>query len=190
MNTKKNYIILTIGILAIGISVIGITFAWYSYSNATSSIKGSTTSEKPTIIFKQSEYVSMSNIMPINEEDRYNYGEINSFLVTLEENLEKYENTIEISLINIKIDNELKNTNYRYELLENDVVVVSGDFSLLESDKLILIPNKIINVSSYPYTYNYKLVIWLNDDGEIQNNLMNKEFSAKINVVSASKKKG
>ena len=145
MNTKKNYIILTISILAIGMSIVGVTFAWYSYSNATSIVKGNTIKDKPTIVFKQSEYISTSNISPIKEEDRYNYGEINSFMVSLDENLSKYDNTLEISLENIKIDNELKNINYRYELLENDIIISSGNFSTLEDNRLVIMPNKIIN---------------------------------------------
>ena len=47
----------------------------------------------------------------------------------------------------------------------------------------------IIEPSNYPQTYNYELYIWLKEDGTNQNNLMNKGFSAKINVSSALKKK-
>ena len=49
-------------------------------------------------------------------------------------------------------------------------------------------PMKTITSETYPVTYNYDLFIWLSDDGSNQNELMNKVFSAKVNVNSATKK--
>ena len=46
----------------------------------------------------------------------------------------------------------------------------------------------VLSPTSYPQNYNYELYIWLSDDGTNQNNLMNKGFSAKVSVNSATKK--
>ncbi len=189
MNTKKNYIVMSLAILAIGFSLIGVTFAWYSYSNAEGRASGSGISEKPSVVFAGTEYIDVSNIMPILDEDRYNYGERNSFVVTVPATLEKYEISIQINLVDISISDELKIDDMKYELLQNDIIVSSGDFSSLEGNVLSILPNQIINVPNYPYSYNYRLIIWLSDNDGDQNYLMDKELRAKINVISAVKKR-
>ena len=189
MNLKKITIILSITIAVfIGI-LFGSSYAWYAYNNAETKIIGSTIKEKPTVIFSQTEYVYSKNIMPIKDEDRYNYANKNSFTITLGENLKKYETAIEISLKDIAMSNELKISNYKYELLQDGLLVSSGDFSNINnSTSMILMPMKKISTTSYPKTYLYELYIWLSDDDSNQNALMNKGFNAKINVNSTIKK--
>lgn len=189
MNTKKKYIILSLGILAIGISLVGITFAWYSYSNAESKANASGKTEKPSVVFSQTEYIETTNIMPILDQDRYNYGTNNSFIINVSDRLKYYEIALQINLVDIEISPELKINNFKYELLENDIIVSSGNFSNLKENNLEILPNKVLDISTYPYAYNYKLIIWLSEDGSDQNNLMDKEFKARINVISATKKK-
>lgn len=189
MNTKKNYIILSLAILAIGFGLVGITFAWYSYSNAESRVNASSLREKPTVVFSQTEYIESSAIMPIKDEDRYNYGTKNSFIVNILENLKKYDIALQINLVDISMSSELKMNDFKYELLENGVIVSSGNFSNLDSDTIEILPNKTLNVLNYPYAYNYELIIWLSENNGDQNNVMNKNFKARVNVISAVKKR-
>ena len=189
MTFKKNIIVLSITIsIFIGI-LFGSSYAWYAYNNAESKIGGSTIKEVPTVIFAQTEYLSSKITMPIKDEDRYNYANKNSFTITIGEDLRKYETAIEISLKDINMSNELKNSNYKYELLQDGILVAKGDFSSINnSTSLKMIPmTKLVN-DIFPRTYTYELYIWLSDDGTDQNYLMNKSFSAKINVNSAIKK--
>lgn len=189
MEFKKFIIVLSITIAILISIMLGISYGWYAYSNAESTIEGSTKKEAPTVIFAQTEYVFSKVSMPIYDADRYNYANKNSFTITLGENLANYENGIEISLKDIAMSQELKNNNYKYELLQDGNIVSSGDFSNIGSDtNLNLMPMTILTPKTYPITYNYELYIWLSDDGSNQNNLMNKVFSAKINVNSAIKK--
>ncbi len=127
--------------------------------------------------------------MPIKDEDRFNYANKNSFNITVGENLKNYEVAIEISLKDVAMANELKIPNYKYELLQDGKLVSSGNFSNIgNANTLKIMPmTKITNVT-YPQTYTYELYIWLSDDGTDQNNLMNRGFSAKVNVNSAIKK--
>lgn len=189
MTFKKITIVLSITIaIFIGI-LFGSSYAWYAYNNAESKIGGTTIKEVPTIIFAQTEYLSSRITMPIKDEDRYNYANKNSFTITLGEDLKRYEVALEISLKDINMSNELKNKNYKYELLQDGMLVASGDFSAIDnSTTLKIMPmTKIVN-DLFPRTYAYELYIWLSDDGTNQNYLMNKNFSAKINVNSAIKK--
>ena len=189
MELKKLLIILTVVFTTIIIIMMGVSYGWYAYSNAESEISGTTINETPTVIFKQTEYITSNINSPIYDEDRYNYATKNSFTVTLGENLKEYETGLEISLENIKISEELKTINYKYELLENGKTISQGNFeSLGDATSIKLLPMTKIIPQSYPTTYNYEFYIWLSEDETNQNNLMNKNFSAKINVNSAIKK--
>lgn len=172
----------------VGIS-FGASYAWYAYKNAETNIGGSTINETPTVIFGQTEYISSSTSVPIYDEDRYNYANKNSFTVTLNENLKDYQVGIKILLNDILMADVLKNSNYKYELLENGVSVANGDFSMLGNNRdLEIMSTKVLVPVTYPTTYSYELLIWLSDDGTVQNDLMNKGFRAKVNVVSAIKR--
>lgn len=189
MEFKKIIVILLITITIIIGIMFGVSYGWYAYSNAESKISGTTIKEVPTVIFAQTEYISSSQTMPIYDNDRYNYANKNSFTITINENLKDYQIGIEISLINISMASELKIPNYKYELIQDGVVVSKGDFSSLgQATTLTLLPTTLVNPNTYPQTYTYELLIWLSDDGTNQNNLMNKGFSAKVNVNSALKK--
>lgn len=190
MEFKKLIIILTITITLIFAIMMGVSYGWYAYTNAESTLTASTIKEKPSIIFAQTEYIKLINIAPIYDEDRYNYASKNSFNITIGENLQKYETAIELVLTNIEMDEELKIANYKYELLQDGKVVANGNFENIGfSTSVVLMPMTLIKPSNYPKTYRYELYIWLSEDNTNQNNLMNKKFSAKINVTSATKSK-
>lgn len=189
MEFKKVVIILVITtIVSIGL-LFGASYAWYAYRNAETNIEGKTKEEAPTIIFSQTEYLYSKETMPIQDEDRYTYGNKNSFIITVGENLSEYQTGIEISLKDLVMASELKIPNYKYELLQNGIVVASGNFANVGSSReLNLMPMTELHPKAYPETYSYELYIWLSDDGTDQNDLMNKGFRAKINVNSATKK--
>ena len=189
MEFKKIIIVLSITIaIAIGI-MFGASYAWYAYKNAETNISGGTIKETPTVIFSQTEYIDSKQIIPIKDNDRYNYANKNSFTITLDKKLKNYETGIEVSLVNINMADELKSTNYKYELLQNNKSIATGNFSNIGSNKsLTILPMTKYTPASYPATYTYELLIWLSDDETNQNQLMNKGFSAKININSAIKK--
>jgi len=189
MEFKKLLIVLSITItITIGI-MFGVSYGWYEYSTAQATIQGSTIKEVPTVIFTSNENIITSKIMPIYDEDRYNYGEKSTFAITLGENLKDYNTGIEISLKDIKISEELKIPDYKYELLQDGTVISSGDFSNIGmATNMNITPMTILKPNTYPQTYTYELYIWLSENNTNQNNLMNKTFVAKLNVNSAIKK--
>ena len=189
MEPKKMFIVLSVAVIVLFGLIIGSSYAWYAYRNAETSVIGKTTGINPTVIFAQTDQITSKIVMPIYDEDRYNYASKNSFTVTIGEDLKGYSSGIEISLDNIKMSDELKIANYKYELLENNITISTGDFSNIgNNNKIILKPMTVLNVVSYPTTYNYDLYIWLSEDGTDQNYLMSKNFTAKISIDSAVKK--
>ena len=189
MDFKRVLLVISITITIIMGFMFGISYGWYSYENAQAKVSGATVKDIPTVIFASNEYIYSSNIIPIDDDDRYSYANKNIFTVTLGENLENYETGIKILLKDIKIADELKNINYKYELLQDGKTVGNGNFDSLNNEiTLEIMPMTILMPNVYPKTYTYELYIWLKDDGSNQNNLMNKKFSAKIDVISAIKK--
>lgn len=189
MEFKKMLILLSFTVSIMFGVLIGISYGWYAYSNAESDIKASTLKTAPAVVFSQTEYIENTKIMPIYDEDKYKYGTKNSFTITLGEELKNYETAIEIILNDINISEELKISNYKYELLQNKIVISSGNFSSIQNQTSIkLLPMTIITSDKYPTTYVYELYIWLSDDDSNQNYLMDKYFGAKININSAVKK--
>ena len=189
MEFKKLIILLSVTVSIMFGVLLGVSYGWYAYANAESTILGSTIKEAPMIVFAQTENIVVKQNMPIYDEDKYQYANKNSFTITLGENLQTYETGIEIVLNNIIIDEALKIKNYKYELLENKKVIVTGDFSNIgENTSIKLMPMTIMTPINYPYTYVYELYIWLSEDKTNQNELMNKKFGAVINVNSAIKK--
>ena len=74
--------------------------------------------------------------------------------------------------------------------MENGVSVASGSFADYQNTgNLLVMPSKIIDSDVFPKTYVYDLFIWLSDDGTDQNDLMDKNFSAKVKVNNALKRK-
>ena len=189
MEFKKFLIVLSITIsILVGI-MFGASYSWYAYQNAETRVGGSTKKEAPSVVFAQTEYIFSKVTQPILDEDRYNYANKNSFTITLGDNVKDYQTGIEISLKDILMAPELRNANYKYELLQDGETVAKGDFSNLGSTTVLrLLPMTILNPVAYPTTYTYELYIWLSDDGSNQNELMNKVFSAKISVNSAVKR--
>lgn len=189
MEFKKLLLVLGIAMtITVGV-MFGVTYGWYEYSQAQATAKGSTIKEVPTVIFTSDENIYVSKIMPIYDDDRYSYGERNTFTVTIGENLKDYDTGIEIGLTGLRMADELKISDYKYELLQDGVVVSSGDFSNVGmGTNMTIMPMTVLTPTAFPQTYTYELYIWLSENGTNQNNLMNKEFSAKLNVNSAIKK--
>ena len=170
--------------------MLGSSYAWYSYSNAESTLFSRTLEDKPTVIFAQDDSVVFRTNMPILDVDRYSFANITSFNVTFGEDLVDYDTSLNIILDDIVIDSELINDNFKYELLENGESIASGSFINYDnSGELNIMPTKIILEDKYPKTYVYDLFIWISDDGTDQNYLMEKSFSAKVKVNSAIKRK-
>ena len=189
MEFKKMLIVLSITLCIFTGIMFGVSYGWYAYKNAETNVEGSAIKETPAVIFAQTEYIYSATSQPIYDEDRYNYANKNSFTVTLDENLKDYQVGLKISLNDISMAEELKNANYKYELLEDGISVAFGDFGLIGGkNELDIMPMKIMTPVNYPQSYSYELLIWLSDDGTVQNDLMNKGFRAKVNVVSAVKR--
>ena len=89
----------------------------------------------------------------------------------------RYNYVFNLSLTNIVIDNELKNSeDFRWELVKNGSTLVSGNFLNLTGDTMLLHSEIFDTVQSNTYT----IRVWLNNTTSSQNELMGKKFTAKV----------
>ena len=183
MSFRKTLSLITIFVLSMFILMLSSSYAWYSFNNASTSFEALTSNEEINVIYKNNKFISTVTAVPISSSDISTLSEKNNFKIDV--NNESLEEALSVSvyLTSIEIDNALKNSNFRYDLLYNGQVVSNGDFSSVNSDRMNIVDGIILNNLE---DNDFELRIYLLDNGENQNNLMNKEFKAiiSVNVVS------
>ena len=142
------------------------SYAYYVASTNENTSFNTTTissSEVPSIVFSQSQNINTTIGVPILSADVATKAPKNIFTVTVGNNLSSAEVSIKISLTNIIIDNILKDSSFKWQLLQNDTQIASGNFTSITGNTLTLKNFSKLNVSSYPTTFTYELRIWLEE---------------------------
>lgn len=185
MTFKKMILILSIAVTILIVGLLGVSYAWYSLSNSSTKFNATTANPNITVIYAQSQFISVSTGIPILEADVEQKSSKSKFTALANEELSGYNVSLGIELSQINIDDELKVDDFKIQLLENGVPIANKSGSDINGNTLIL---KELSSITTGNTYNYELRIWINDTGVSQNELMGKSFSGKINVSSAIKK--
>lgn len=174
---KIKTLILYILVLTIVSLVLGISYA--SFSISSSSNPNSIVSGSITTTYTDGIYLLCENMFPVLASEKNDYSTNYSFSV---KNNSQKPSTIKISLTDLVMDSELKSIVVKYELYDSTLLVNSGNF--LGATTSLLIANNIRLESNM--TKNYKLLIYILDDGSNQNNLMKKTLSSKVYVTSTA----
>ncbi len=183
MSFRKTLSVITVFVLSMVVLMLSSSYAWYSFSNASTKFSTLTNNEDIKVVYKNSNFISTITAVPISSNDIDSLSEKNNFSIeVLNDNIEEAL-SVSIVLNSIEIDNILKNNNFRYELLYNNSSVSKGSFSELSGDKLVLTDGIILDNLG---ENNFELRIYLLDDGTNQNNMMNKTFKGilSVNVIS------
>ena len=200
MKFKKFIFVLVItSILAVA-GMWGTSYAYYVSTNGTNfNVTTANVDTSLTVVFSQSEYMNMKTGVPISASDVDNYASKSVFTILPNNTLlNGYQVAVNISLINIKIDDALKVSDFKYKLTCSDgsttTNLVSGTGAsftsdVLKNDSLSLGSlSTSANTFNASKTYTCTLRVWLQDSGSSQNNLMNKSFSGLVKVGTAIKK--
>ena len=191
MEFKKLIGILTITVSVIILGLFAFSLAWYSFSNAQTSFSTNTL-DGVSIIFAQSQYINTTTGIPISASDVDDKADKTIFTVGSDSTLlSGYTLAIQISLVDITIDQALRESSYfKYQLLQTvngtTTTVASGTGLTIGTNTEVVL--KSMSTVTVGTTYTYELRVWLEDSGSSQNDLMQKNFSAKIQVSSAAKK--
>ncbi len=200
MKFKKFIFVLVItSILAVA-GMWGTSYAYYVSTNGTNfNVTTANVDTSLTVVFSQSEYMNMKTGVPISASDVDNYASKSVFTILPNNTLlNGYQVAVNISLINIKIDDALKVSDFKYKLTCSDGSTTTNLGSgtgasftsdVLENDSLSLGSlSTSANTFNASKTYTCTLRVWLQDSGSSQNNLMNKSFSGLVKVGTAIKK--
>lgn len=200
MKFKKFIFVLVItSILAVA-GMWGTSYAYYVSTNGTNfNVTTANVDTSLTVVFSQSEYMNMKTGVPISASDVDNYASKSVFAILPNNTLlNGYQVAVNISLINIKIDDALKVSDFKYKLTCSDGSTTTNLGSgtgasftsdVLKNDSLSLGSlSTSANTFNASKTYTCTLRVWLQDSGSSQNNLMNKSFSGLVKVGTAIKK--
>lgn len=200
MKFKKFIFVLVItSILAVA-GMWGTSYAYYVSTNGTNfNVTTANVDTSLTVVFSQSEYMNMKTGVPISASDVDNYASKSVFTILPNNTLlNGYQVAVNISLINIKIDDALKVSDFKYKLTCSDGSTTTNLGSgtgasftsdVLKNDSLSLGSlSTSANTFNASKTYTCTLRVWLQDSGSSQNNLMNKSFSGIVKVGTAIKK--
>lgn len=200
MKFKKFIFVLVItSILAVA-GMWGTSYAYYVSTNGTNfNVTTANVDTSLTVVFSQSEYMNMKTGVPISASDVDNYASKSVFTILPNNTLlNGYQVAVNISLINIKIDDALKVSDFKYKLTCSDGSTTTNLGSgtgasftsdVLKNDSLLLGSlSTSANTFNASKTYTCTLRVWLQDSGSSQNNLMNKSFSGLVKVGTAIKK--
>ena len=200
MKFKKFIFVLVItSILAVA-GMCGTSYAYYVSTNGTNfNVTTANVDTSLTVVFSQSEYMNIKTGVPISASDVDNYASKSVFTILPNNTLlNGYQVAVNISLINIKIDDALKVSDFKYKLTCSDGSTTTNLGSgtgasftsdVLKNDSLSLGSlSTSANTFNASKTYTCTLRVWLQDSGSSQNNLMNKSFSGLVKVGTAIKK--
>lgn len=163
------------------VSLLGASYAWYVANNVVTDIGVKTVgADKIKTEFVVSDYIMNSVGIPILDANVATEADKNLFTIMASESMTlnaKYT----IYLDNIVIDDALKISDFKWDLLKSDVSVANGDFSTIGNNTRLNLytTNLVLNATSPD---SYELRVWLRDTGSVQNDLMGKSFSARIKV--------
>ena len=200
MKFKKFIFVLVITFILAVAGMWGTSYAYYVSTNGTNfNVTTANVDTSLTVVFSQSEYMNMKTGVPISASDVDNYASKSVFTILPNNTLlNGYQVAVNISLINIKIDDALKVSDFKYKLTCSDGSTTTNLGSgtgasftsdVLKNDSLSLGSlSTSANTFNASKTYTCTLRVWLQDSGSSQNNLMNKSFSGLVKVGTAIKK--
>lgn len=200
MKFRKLIFVLVITSVLVVSLMWGSSYAYYTSSGGTNfNVTTSDLDTSLTVVFNQSEYMNIKTGVPIASSDVDNYASKSVFTILSNSNLlSGYDVLVNISLTDIKIDDALKVSDFKYKLTCNNgssnTTLSSGSGTNFTSD---VISNDVLLLGSMNTTdgsfdasksYTCTFRVWIEESGSSQNELMNKAFSGLIKVGSAIKK--
>lgn len=186
MSYKKLLTVILVIIGGMFALMLTTSYAWYSYEEASTTFDVGTNSDDITVTFSKGAAINTTTAVPIEEEDVERHAEKNNFKIKVKNNVEDTELVVGISLVDIEIDPDLMDPNFKIDLYHQGTFISSvtgeeiGDIE--ENNKeigTVTLDNNIDN--------DFELRIYILDNGQEQNILMKKNFRAKIKIEVVSR---
>ena len=176
---KKNKIKSIVASIIILVMILGISFAVFMVMDESG--EKEITYGNLDIEYIDGKTIKATGQLPLTDEEIEEYASKTNFTVKNTGDIPVY---LEISLTNITMDDELKTSDFRYALYQEETKVATGTFEDCEQS-LVLGNNVLQDIDSQ--STNYTIALWIQDNGGNQNAMLNKNMSAKIKVVATDK---
>ena len=174
---KEHKILISVLSLILVLIITGTTLAIYLKS-------GEGTDKNYTLANINVEYIDgdtikAENAIPLSDYEIEEYAAKKEF---------KFKNTgnqtlyAEILLTEIEMDEALKSNDFRWELYGEDNQISAGSFINVNNNTLSL--KKGIRVDVDTESKNYKILVYIKDNGKDQNNMEETSMNAKVKVVA------
>lgn len=194
-NIKKLSIKSVLIYVGIALLLVSLSFG-LSYAYFTTTVTGNDDA-KPTRVlsgtlsvdFTITDRINNSNIMLIQDSDRTTMAESVPFTVTNNGNV---DGTYIVYLSDMTISNNLKSEDFKWELVKNNTITYTGDFTSAVNGELFpLTSTTQIDGSLSPVAQNiavndtdsYVLRVWLSETEADQTNLLGGNFTGKVDVI-------
>lgn len=182
-NGKKKYILQIVLVSLFAFIIVGTSLAIF-LAKGSGSLNNITTNQLVDITYSEGSTLRLTNNLPIFPEEVDTKASEFSFTVTNPNSKAVYTT---IDLTNITMTSVLKNYDFKWALYDGSTKVVTGSFidAPLSSSETFNLGNNLVISANASKTY--KIRIWLNETGEVQN-FQGSSFNAKVKVTAYSKK--
>ena len=92
------------------------SYAWYSYENASTIFEGVTNNDDILVSYQSGEYINTSIAIPISSNEVDRYADKSNFNIKVDNNTEYNEIMVTVSLTEVVIAEELRNSSFKIDL--------------------------------------------------------------------------
>lgn len=197
MKFSKMIFVLTIAASAIFICMMGSSYAYYTATSTNININTGTIDNGISVVFADNNYVNVKTGVPLDDEQVMENAKANTFSITPNAStLEGYDAYVNISLINVKIDDALKVSDFKYSLIcmdsnNSQSTLGSGDGTSITTGTNLILGNMNTVDGTFNINTNYQCYfrVWIANKADTsQNELMEKKFSALLKVNTIMRK--
>lgn len=196
MEFKKFIFVLAITATIIVCGVLGSSYAYYTATETNIDVTTGNVNNNISVVFQDNNYVNVKTGVPIDDANVNSLVTPTTFSIYPNSAvLSDYDVFVNISLINVKIDENLRVEDFKYKLQcfdsnDNSSLVVEGNGVDFVSENLALgglSTDSSLNINN-DYTCNFR--VWISNKADVsQNELMDKRFSALVKVNTVMRKK-
>ena len=186
MSFKKLLFVMLVIIVGMFSLMLTTSYAWYSYENASTTFEGMTNNDDILVSYQSGEYINTSIAVPISSGEVDKYSEKSNFNISVKNNKENNEIMVSVSLTEVVIADELKNSNFIIELYYQGSKLTTVTGNNVSSGTDIDLGDVILDSDT---SNQFEVRVYILDNGADQGTMMNKEFRAKIMVDVLSRLK-
>ena len=188
MSYKKLLGVILIIIAVMFTLMLTTSYAWYSFSEGSTSFNASTNNDDISVSFRKGDYIDTDIAVPIDSSQVDKYSEKNNFVIKVKDSDIENSILVTISLVDISISPSLQNENFKVDLYYQGSSVASYGGNTIGTSGATT--KTLANVSlDNNIDNNFELRVYILDNDTDQSSMMNQTFQARVQVDVVSRLK-